>query len=102
MFCAFAVVDFLLSPWPLTVLVGEDATFDCVGEEETMGYQWIAYDSDGMVINITNISMPEDHFSSQTYTNVQLYEIHKVQCLLIVSETMKIPSENVTLEVVGR
>ena len=98
----FATDDFLLSPQPLTVLVGENATFDCVGEEETMGYQWIAYDNDGMVMSITNISIPEDHFfSSQTYTNVGLHGIHKVQCVLIVNDTV-IFSEKVTLEVVGR
>ena len=96
----FVVVDFLLKPQPLTVFVGDNATFDCVGEQGTMGYQWIAYDSDGMRVNITNINISEDHFSSQTYTNVQLNEIHQVQCVLIANETT-IPSEKVTLEVVG-
>ena len=87
----------------MTVLVGDDATFDCVGEEGTMGYKWIAYGSDDTVINITSISIPEDHlFSSQTYVNVQLNEIHQVQCMLIVNETtISMPSEKVALEVVG-
>ena len=100
MFNVFVIDDFPLGPQPLTVLVGEDGTFDCVGKEGTTGYQWIAYDSDGMVMNVTNISIPEDHFSSQTYTNVQLNEIHQVQCVLITNETT-IRSEKVTLEVVG-
>ena len=99
--CAFAVTDheFRLTPQPLTVFVGENATFDCVGKETTTRYQWIAYDKDSNIINVTNISIPEDRlFSSQTYVHVQINEIFEVQCVI----DQLIYSERIPLKVVGR
>lgn len=100
-FHVFAVAEgFLLAPQPLTVYVGENATFDCVGPEGTTDYWWIAYDSEDKVIRSRNISIPEDYlFSSWTYTNIQP-NTTKVQCAVIFNGTMY--SENVTLEVVGK
>ena len=102
--CAFAVADheFRLTPQPLTVFVGENATFDCVGKETTARYQWIAYDKDSNVIDVTNISIPEDHlFSSQTYTHVQVNEIFEVRCVIVEIDQL-IYSERTALKVVGR
>lgn len=88
-----------MGPQSLTVLVGQNATIDCVGPEGTTGYQWITYDSDDN-ISTTNISVPEDRlFSSQTYTDVQLNTIHMVQCVVLAGN--KIHSKKVTLKVVG-
>ena len=96
------VQELLLMPQPLTVFVGENATFDCVGPEGTTNYQWTAYNSDGIEISTTDFGVPEDRlFSSRTYRNVQFNTIHTVQCTVTVNGTV-VPSENVTLKVIGK
>jgi len=101
-FCVIIAAEILLSPQSLTVFVGENATFDCVGSEEITRYQWKAYDNDNNLIDTTNINISKDQlFSSQTYMNVQLNDIHMIQCVLISNET-SINSDKVTLKVVRK
>lgn len=106
-FVHFSIAELLLSPQSLTVFVGENATFDCVGPEGVTSYQWRAYSNDGSIISITNISILEDQFSYHTYTNVQLNTIHKVECIALVENLSmdndtEIHSDNVTLKVIGK
>ena len=89
-------------PQSLTVFIGENATFDCVGPEGTTSYQWIAYNSDGEETHTVDFDVPEDQlFSSWTYMNVELNAIHTVQCAVTVNGTV-IPSDNVTLDIIGK
>ena len=95
--------ELLLMPQPLTVFVGDNATFDCVGPEGSTSYQWIAYNIDGKVVHSNSTRVPEDDlFSSWAYRNVKLNNVHMVQCVVTAVNGSTIPSENVTLKVVGR
>lgn len=82
--------------------VGDDATFDCVGSDRynntEMTYEWLAYDSDGNMVDSRVVSVPVDSsFSYQTYSNVQLDRIRHVHCVFEGT----VHSANATLDVRG-
>ena len=90
-----------LGPQSLTVLVGGNATFDCVGSDIINNtdaiYTWLAYNSDGSVEEKSVSVGASRNFSYWTYNGIQLDSIVSVQCVF----QGIVQSANATLTVQG-
>ena len=102
LFIFYLAPEIKLHPQSVTVLVGRNATFDCVGSDSynhsSITYKWLAYDSDASVIDTSySVLSRPGVFSYQVYSDIQLDDISFVQC--VFEETVN--SANATITVNG-